>query len=137
MNTVIRSSARLTKAEHCHWLACLLMLSAGCGGVDGPARYRVSGEVRYEGQLVPAGEIVFRPNTNKGNDGPGSVARIRDGRYETEPGRGVVGGAYVVEIVGFDGVPSPESLDGSVLFSPQTEELEFPLATTTRDFDLP
>lgn len=113
------------------------MLSAGCGGVDGPARYRVSGEVRYEGQLVPAGEIVFRPNTNKGNDGPGSVARIRDGRYETEPGRGVVGGAYVVEIVGFDGVPSPESLDGSVLFSPQTEELEFPLATTTRDFDLP
>lgn len=137
MNTVIQSSARLAKAEHCHWLACLMMLSAGCGGVDGPARYRVSGEVRYEGKPVPAGEIVFRPNTNKGNDGPGSVARIADGRYQTDSGRGVVGGAYIVEIVGFDGVQSAESLDGSVLFSPRTEEVEFPLSAATHDFDLP
>ena len=137
MNTVSRHFPWLKKVTPYCWFACLAVLSTGCGGVDGPPRYQVTGEVRYRGNPVPAGEIVFRPDTKKGNDGPGSVARIRDGRYETEPGRGVVGGAYVVEIVGFDGVSSPESLDGSVLFSPQTEELEFPLATTTRDFDLP
>ena len=137
MNAVNRAFAYLTKAARSYWLACLVILSAGCGGVDGPARYRVSGEVRYEGKPVPAGEIVFRPDTNKGNDGPGSVARIRDGRYETDSGRGVVGGAYVVEIVGFDGVPSAESLDGSVLFSPQSKEVDFPLSAVTQDFDLP
>lgn len=134
---MVRPFPSLKKVTPYCWLACLAVLSAGCGGVDGPPRYQVTGEVRYQGKPVPAGEIVFRPDTEKGNDGPGSVARIADGRYQTDSGRGVVGGAYIVEIVGFDGIPSPESLDGAVLFPPQTETVEFPSTESTHDFDLP
>lgn len=134
---MVRPFPCLKKVTPYCWFACLAVLSTGCGGVDGPPRYQVTGEVRYRGNPVPAGEIVFRPDTKKGNDGPGSVARIADGRYQTESGRGVVGGAYIVEIVGFDGISSPESLDGAVLFPPHAETVEFPASASMHDFDLP
>lgn len=112
-------------------------MAVGCSGADGPPRYSVSGEVRYKGKPVPIGEVAFRPDTGKGNDGPGSVASIHDGRYRTEAGRGVVGGAYIVEVIGFDGVASAESTDGAVLFPPHVEQLDFPEAASQHDFDLP
>lgn len=110
---------------------------AGCGG-GGVKRYSVSGAVTLGGRPVPAGEVVFEPDASKGNSGPGSVARIRDGRYQTEPGLGVVGGAYVVRITPMSGTPFGDSQDGKPLLpTPRVESAEFPPADTTRDFDIP
>ncbi len=86
---------------------------------------------------VPVGEVIFRPDSEQGNEGPGSVARIREGRYQTEAGKGVVGGPYVVEIVGFDGIASTESTDGGVLFGPVILQLTLPDSASTQDFRLP
>ncbi len=111
--------------------------AAGCGD-GGAKRYSVSGAVSLGGRPVPAGEVVFEPDASKGNNGPGSVVRIRDGRYQTEPGRGVVGGAYVVRITPMSGTPFGDSLDGKPLLpGPRVETVEFPAADSTRDFDVP
>lgn len=109
----------------------------GCGA-GGPKRYTVSGAVALGGKPVPAGEIAFEPDASKGNSGPGSVVRIRDGRYQTEPGLGLIGGAYVVRIIPLNGTPAGDSLDGKPLLpGPHVESVEFPAADGTRDFDIP
>lgn len=118
------------------WLV-LVAAAAGCQRSDGPTRFDVTGSIRFRGQPVPQGEIVFRPDDTAGNDGPGSFARITNGRYQTHPGKGVVGGAYVVEIIGFDGIASEESSVGSPLCDPVTLRVDFPKQASTRDFDLP
>ena len=117
--------------------ACLLGLLNGCGRASGPPRYVVSGQVTFRDMPVPVGEIIFRPDAEAGNEGPGSVATIRDGAYTTESGRGLVGGPYVVEIVGFDGVSVAEATEGGVLFNPISRKINFPKADSTRDFSLP
>jgi hypothetical protein len=111
--------------------------AAGCGDAGGK-RYSVSGAVTLGGRPVPAGEVVFEPDASKGNNGPGSVVRIRDGCYQTEPGLGVVGGAYIVRITPMSGTPFGDSLDGKPLLpGPRVETVEFPAADSTRDFDVP
>jgi len=112
------------------------LLVAGCGD-RGPVNYRVSGAVTYNGQPVPAGEVVFQPDASLGNKGPGSVVLIKDGRYETDDGKGVVGGPYIVRIAGFDGVPVGDSSVGTGLFPPYQTNVEFPKESTTKDFDVP
>ncbi len=112
------------------------VLVAGCGD-SGPVTYRVSGAVTYNGQPVPAGEVVFQPDASLGNKGPGSVVLIKDGRYETDDGKGVVGGPYIVRIAGFDGVPVGDSSVGTGLFPPYQTNVEFPKESTTKDFDVP
>ena len=47
-------------------LVAALLLAAGCGEA-GPARYHVSGKVTFNGQPVPAGQIVFEPDPTAGN----------------------------------------------------------------------
>jgi hypothetical protein len=114
-----------------------LVAAAGCSD-GGPRRYSVSGAVTLDGRPVPAGEIVFEPDPARGNNGPGSVVRIRDGRYQTEPGLGVVGGAYIVRITAMSGTPFGDSLDGKPLLpGPRVEAVEFPAGESTRDFDVP
>ena len=110
---------------------------AGCGD-GGVKRYSVYGAVTLGGRPVPAGEVAFEPDSSKGNSGPGSVVRIKDGRYQTEPGLGVVGGAYVVRITPMSGSPVGDSQDGKPLLpTPRVESVEFPAADSTRDFDIP
>ncbi len=118
-------------------IVCIVVLLTGCGGPSGPPRYVVSGQVTFRGKPVPVGEIIFRPDAKAGNEGPGSVAAIRNGAYSTESGKGVVGGPYVVEIVGFDGISVAELTEGGVLFNPITRQVDFPANDSTRDFDLP
>lgn len=113
----------------------LIPLATGCGG-DG--RYTVSGKVTYAGKLVPVGEIAFEPDASRGNRGPGSLARIKAGQYSTEPGMGVVGGAYEVRITPFDGVPAGESTDGKPLLrAPYVTKIDLPRGTASQDFDIP
>lgn len=118
--------------------AALLLTVATVGCADGPKRHAVSGTVTLGGKPVPVGEIVFEPDAAKGTNAPGSVTQIKDGHYVTQPGLGVVSGAYIVRITPFDGVPNKSSMSGSVLLpTPHVESVEFPADTTTRDFDIP
>jgi hypothetical protein len=109
----------------------------GCGGGDGPVKYGLEGAVTYQGKPVPRGQIIFAPDSSKGNNGPGSVALIRDGRYATHDDRGVVGGPYRVRVEGFDGVPSGDNADGAALFPAYEIEVDLPKEGGVRDFDVP
>ncbi len=127
---------------------CFLLLQAvwigllvGCGRDAVPNPYQVSGTVSFAGQPVPKGFITFSPDTSLGNSGPGGGAAIVDGKYKTEPGKGIVGGAYVVRIVGYDGVATAaegeELQDGKPLFVPYQSTVEFPAEDVTQDFEVP
>lgn len=118
-------------------LAAAMLPLGGCGGQSGPARYDLSGTVTYDGQPVPAGEVVLEPDGSKGNTGPGSLATIRDGKYQTEPAMGVVGGAYIARITGFDGVPVGDLSQGTPLFSNYTTTIDLPHEAATHDFQVP
>lgn len=110
---------------------------SGCAPSSGPGQYTLSGAVLYQGKPVPAGEITLAPDGARGNTGPGSIASIKDGKYQTSPGKGIVGGAYVVQIVGFDGVPvDPMSTAGTALFPPYETRIEFPRESTIHDFHI-
>src|SRR5262245_28617173 len=52
------------------WLIIPVLLVAGCGGSDGPARYKVTGKVMFQGQPVEEGEITFQdPSAGQVNSG--------------------------------------------------------------------
>lgn len=123
-------------------LLLAMVLAVGCGGpgADGPVRYAVSGRVTYEGSPVPMGFIEFLPDTSQGNSGPGGGAPIRNGAYEADASRGVVGGPYIVRIRGTDGVPTTEEgeelLEGQELFPLFETHYEFPQQDATANFDV-
>jgi hypothetical protein len=122
-------------------VAAGLILAAGCGGPDGPPRYDLSGTVKFNGRPVPAGYIVFEPDTSQGNAGPGTQADIRDGHYETPPEQGTIGGPHVITISGFDGVafedgPMRNPLGRPLFASFQTTE-DLPKEAATKDFTVP
>ncbi len=125
-------------------IAVSLAVLAGCGsGVDpGPQRYDVSGKVSFAGKPVKYGQILFVPDTAKGNQGPAGTATIVDGVYNTATaGKGAVGGAVVARLTGQDFDPAEavanESGNRTVLFRDYEVELEIPKQATTRDFDVP
>ena len=119
-------------------LPALLLLAAGCGGSGSST---VSGKVTHKGKAVPKGFITFIPDTSKGNSGPGGGAEIIDGEYSTADGKGISGGPYIVQIVGFDGVPYTESgeeiPEGKSLFNKYETTVDFPKDSTVKDFVVP
>ncbi|MDX1946058.1 MAG: hypothetical protein SFU86_11730 [Pirellulaceae bacterium] len=120
--------------------SCLVL--AGCENAgSGPTRYPVSGNVTFDGQPVPKGFITFEPDADAGNSGPGGGAPIENGRYSTGLEAGVVGGAYTVKIVGYDGVPTQmegETLaDGQPLFVPYQTKVEFAKEKAEKNFEVP
>jgi hypothetical protein len=117
--------------------AMLPILASGCGGDSGPQRYDLSGAVSFDGKPVPVGEISLAPDASQGNSGPGCIALIKDGQYKTEPGMGILGGPYTVQILGFDGIPVGEATDGTALFPPYETKVDFPKEATTHDFAVP
>ena len=60
----------------------------GCSKTDSA----LSGTVTFDGQPVPEGEIILSPDTTRGNQGPGVMARISNGKYATPDERGHWGG---------------------------------------------
>ncbi|WP_437203537.1 hypothetical protein [Planctomicrobium sp. SH664] len=118
-----------------------LLLQAGCGDSGAPKRYALSGNVTFNGQPVPAGEIRFSPNSERGNQGPGTFAKIEKGRYSTPPNRGTIGGAMIVKIFGFDGIPYNDRGEivesGNPLFRPYVVEVDLPQDVAEYDFDVP
>src|SRR5262249_23090473 len=81
--------------------ACALTL-AGCGPGNGLTMGRVSGLVTYNGEPVEFGEVLFVPDSEKGNSGVPSMGPIgKDGRYimsTEEAGDGVIAGYQKVGI---------------------------------------
>ncbi|QDS89976.1 hypothetical protein EC9_41780 [Rosistilla ulvae] len=90
----------------------------GCGASDaGPGKYSVTGNVTFQGQPLPEGEILFAPDTSSGNQGPASVAYVKDGKFSTQPGMGLVGGAYTLEVTGYQ-TKSEMDQDGEPIVEP-------------------
>ena len=121
-------------------LACCCL--SGCGGDDGLTDYALSGRVTYDGKPVPAGGLSMRPDTAKGNTGPGTAATIKDGRFATETGKGHIGGAYVITVRGLDGVPVKGEFgemdhSGSPLFPPYKMTVELPSQDSQLDIEVP
>lgn len=136
MKTLNANACRWMRWLSSIWLCIAPLLFAACG-TDGPARYDVSGAVTFDGQPVPAGRIVFEPDSTQSNQGPAAYADIESGRYATPRGKGHVGGPHVVRITGTDGVPSGELPDGRQLFPEYKTTLDLPQDDADHDFDVP
>src|SRR5262249_5206369 len=107
------------------------LLALGCGGrSDGPPRYRVSGAITFDGKPVPAGLVVISPDLSKKNDGPQGVAEIRNGRFDTRWGKGVVGGPRRITVGG------SETPDGKPLCRYEFAA-DLPRQDSTRDIEVP
>jgi len=87
----------------CLAAACAI---AGCGPGNGLTMGRVSGVVTYNGEPVELGEVLFLPDSEKGNSGVPSMGAIgKDGRYvmsTQESGDGVIAGYHKVGIRALD-----------------------------------
>lgn len=124
-------------------LVLMLGLLAGCG--SGERIYRLSGTVEFKGKPVPAGYIVFEPDTSKGNSGPAGRCEISKGKFDTGQGdgRGTVGGAHLVRIVGLSADPNANADEGKEvslplpLFPPYETTVELPMENSTQDFEVP
>ena len=121
--------------------AVAICTSAGCDkkGVD---RFDLKGKVRFRGQPVPRGYLLFAPDGGKGNSGPGAKAGIAGGNYETLAGQGTVGGPHVVTIFGADGIPykmedGNTNPIGKPLFPTYKANVELPKESGTYDFEVP
>ncbi|REJ71223.1 MAG: hypothetical protein DWQ29_23985, partial [Planctomycetota bacterium] len=75
---------------------------------DEVTRYEVSGSISLEGEPLPAGEIIFEPDTAQGNSGPAGIADIKEGKYTSRKGWGVVGGPHIAVITANNGGALPE-----------------------------
>ncbi|QEG18695.1 hypothetical protein GmarT_45850 [Gimesia maris] len=126
-------------------MSVLIVLAAvGCGGqAEGPQRYTLTGTVTYQGKPVPEGEIVITPDRSANHSGLGSYATIKNGHYETAPGKGITGGAYLLSVTGFDGVPFKSDdggetfLQGKALFSDFKLKQQFQSQDETLDIEVP
>lgn len=129
-------------------LKCGLLLTAwmltGCGAEsDGPARYAISGKVDFGGAPIPFGEIMFQPDAEKGNKGPGAMGQIEKGVYKIEAAEGPIGGAHIVRITGLDGKPTAGAAPvagaapAKPLFKEYQTTADLPKQATTKDFSVP
>ena len=128
-------------------LAGAVVLIGGCG--TGPSRYDVSGTVTYGGEPVPAGRVLFTPDSSRGGSGPAGTATIVDGRYDTaESGRGHTGGPIIVQVDGYGssspaGAASPADAGeespsrGEMLFLGHQVSADLPEQDSTFDIDVP
>lgn len=114
-------------------VACLVGI-----GCSDRAVYPISGKVTFQNKPVPAGEIFFDPDASKNNDGPQGHATIKAGVYNTaEGGKGIIGGAYVVRIQGYDGKQANELPLGHPIFETFTQSIDLPKTASTKDFEIP
>jgi hypothetical protein len=83
-----------------------LFAMVGCGPGNGLTMGRVSGLVTYKGQPVEMGEVLFLPDSEKGNSGVPSMGPItKDGTYTMstqDAGDGVIAGYHKVGIRALD-----------------------------------
>ncbi|MHB8899517.1 MAG: hypothetical protein ACYC6Y_12275 [Thermoguttaceae bacterium] len=137
-----RYEVRYLSHMHRRFLVVLTMCSLasllGCGsGSAGPERYDLSGNVTFEGKPIPAGQIVFEPDAATGNSGAQGYAEIRDGKYDTRSGKGVIGGPHQVRITGLDRFSEDESDPPKQLFPEYQTKVDLAKGASTQDFEVP
>jgi hypothetical protein len=122
----------LHRLLHATALLGCIAAATGCTSDSGPTRYRVSGEVSVNGEPVPYGEILFTPDSGKGNSGPQGIATIQNGKYDTAGTRapGVAGGATVVTVTAL------ADNKGKLICEHQFN-LDLPKSDSTHNIDVP
>jgi hypothetical protein len=130
-----QGSIRMKSVISCWFVAAACVLALGCGSSDGITRYRMTGSVTFNGQPVPAGTILFEPDSAAGNTGAAGSATIVDGKYDTGD-QGIIGGPHIVRIDGGEkGGPNDQA--GKTLFTGYTTKVDFPKKSGTHDFEVP
>jgi hypothetical protein len=115
----------------------LILFLTGCGA-DGPSRYEVTGTVRYGGQPVAAGRVIFEPDASQGNKGPAGYAEIHQGQYTTADTRGTVGGPHSVRVICLSGESdNSEMPDGRMLCPEYRQQADIPAESSVLDLDVP
>ena len=105
--------------------------SAGCTN-DAPKRFRLTGDVQFDGQPIAHGDVLFTPDGAKGNSGPQGIAQIRNGKYDTgaSDGKGIAGGPTVIRITGFTG-------PGGKLLCETEIQVDLPRGDGVHDINVP
>src|SRR5438270_13738771 len=113
------------------WGFVLVQIS-GCAE-KGPDRFRISGEVTFDGKPIPYGDILFTPDGAEGNSGPQGIAPIKDGRYDTTAtsGQGIAGGPTVLRVTGLG------SADGTKLLCVYEFKADLPRKDSTLKVEVP
>ena len=110
-------------------VACFFV---ACAAENGPKRFRISGDAKFDGQPIVHGDVLFTPDGAKGNSGPQGIAQIRNGKYDTAAadGKGIAGGPTVVRVTGLTG-------PGGKLVCEYELRADLPRADSTYDIDVP
>lgn len=115
----------------------VVLFVVGCGTED-TSRHNLSGTVTYRGAPVPAGTIIFEPDSSKGNHGPQGYSSIVDGHYQTDKfGKGAMTGPIKVQIAGFPAPKVEGEMVNDPLFPAYKTSIEITPDTTTFDFEVP
>jgi hypothetical protein len=109
-----------------------VLFVTSCGSGNG--RQTFEGEVKYKGEPLPFGTVIFEPDESKGNAGMQGVGEIRNGRYKTTPDFGPQAGPYVARITGY---ARPPSIDEQALFIDYRIPVVIGSDTRTLDLDVP
>ncbi|WP_339676973.1 hypothetical protein [uncultured Gimesia sp.] len=117
-------------------VCCLFLL--GCGtDSTGPERFVLSGQVLHNGQPVPAGQVILMPDTAKGNQGPGAVGTIENGRWHTDPNKGPVSGPHIAMLNGYASTEATvPGGDPPMLFTEFKTEVDVTADASDVDFDV-
>lgn len=97
------------------WFGLFLLIFAGCQPGNELARFHYHGNVTINGSPCRVFELSFEPDPESGGSGPAVLIRGENGIYDSRSGKGVPPGPKVIRIRCFDGVPVPESKDGTLL----------------------
>lgn len=114
---------------------CILVLTTitlcACSE-QGPTRYQISGEVKFNGEPLAYGDVLFTPDGAKGNSGPQGVAFIKNGFYDTRntDGKGIAGGATVIQIRGLNA-------QGGKLICNYVTSIDLPKENGKHNIDIP
>ncbi|MEW4565433.1 hypothetical protein AB1K70_23100 [Bremerella sp. JC770] len=119
----------------------LLIGMLGCSFQQPSSGFQLSGEATWDGKPIPLGMIIFSPDGTEGNSGRQCIAKIVNGRFETDGVKGHVGGAHRVDLFATDGVPA--MIDGvmdekgTALFTPFQTSVRLPMEEGTISIDVP
>jgi hypothetical protein len=118
-------------------LAAGMVALAGCGQ-GAPKYYDVAGTVTYGGKPIPKGTVSFEPDPTTGIRGQMGYADLVDSKFDTRAhGKGVLGGPYIIRILGFDGKAVYEAPYGTGLIPEYTLTKDLPKADSTLEIDVP
>ncbi len=118
----------------------LITTSLGCGRTERVTKHPIMGTVTHGGDSVPSGSLRFTPDAEKGNRGPATTITIADGKYQSLAEYGVIGGPYLVEIIGFEALTNEQAAAFATpkpLFKPYTVAVDLNAGENVKNFDVP